>query len=80
MRAALLPGFAEAKAAALEAGALGSSISGAGPAAFAFALGKESAGRIGEAMIAAYESRGVAARARACRIDSRGARVLDDKP
>ena len=79
-RAPLLPGFSEAKAAALEAGALGCSISGAGPAAFAFARGKDSASRIGEAMIAAYESRGVAARARTCRIDARGARVLEQKP
>ncbi len=78
-RAPLLPGFSEAKAAALAAGALGCSISGSGPAAFAFARGKDSASLIGEAMIAAYERRGVAARARACRIDSRGARVLEQK-
>ena len=38
-RAGLLPGFAEAKAAALAAGALGSSISGSGPTAFALARG-----------------------------------------
>ena len=79
-RAPLLPGFTQAKAAALEAGALGCSISGSGPAAFAFARGKDSASRIGEAMITAYESRGVAARARACRIDARGARVLEQQP
>jgi homoserine kinase len=79
-RAPLLPGFSEAKAAALEAGALGCSISGSGPAAFAFALGKESASRIAAAMIGAYESRGVAARGRACRIDARGARVLEQNP
>ena len=79
-RAPLLPGFSEAKAAALEAGALGCSISGSGPAAFAFAVGKESASRIAAAMIGAYESRGVAARGRACRIDARGARVLEQKP
>ncbi len=76
-RAPLLPGFSEAKAAALGAGALGCSISGAGPAAFAFAVGQESASRIAAAMIGAYESRGVAARGRACRIDARGARVLE---
>jgi homoserine kinase len=75
-RAPLLPGFAEAKAAALEAGALGCSISGAGPAVFAFAASEDSASRIGEAMIAAYESRGVAARVRARRIDPQGARVI----
>ena len=39
-RAGLLPGFAEAKAAALAAGALGSSISGSGPTAFALTRGR----------------------------------------
>src|SRR5206468_9096686 len=34
-RAPLLPGFLDAKAAALEAGALGASISGGGPTSFA---------------------------------------------
>lgn len=80
VRAPLLPGFSEAKAAALEAGALGCSISGAGPAAFAFAVGEDSASRIGSAMIGAYESRGVTARGRTCRIDARGARVLEKRP
>jgi homoserine kinase len=75
-RAPLLPGFAEAKAAALEAGALGCSISGAGPAVFAFAAGEESASRVGEAMVAAYAGRGIPARVRARRIDAQGARVL----
>ncbi len=75
-RAPLLPGFAQAKAAALEAGALGCSISGAGPAVFAFAADEDSASRIGEAMLEAYESRGVAARVRARRIDPLGARVI----
>lgn len=76
VRAPLLPGFAEAKAAALEAGALGCSISGSGPSAFAFAAGEESARRIGEAMVAAYRSRGVEATARVGTIDTQGARVV----
>jgi homoserine kinase len=75
-RAPLLPGFAEAKAAALEAGALGCSISGAGPAVFAFAAGAEAASVVGEAMAAAYDRLGIAARVRAGRIDPLGARVL----
>jgi homoserine kinase len=75
-RAPLLPGFAEAKAAALEAGALGCSISGSGPSAFAFAVGSESALRIGEAMVRGYRSRNVEARSRVCSIDTRGARVV----
>jgi homoserine kinase len=37
-RQALIPGFADVRRAAMEAGALGCSISGAGPAMFAWAL------------------------------------------
>jgi homoserine kinase len=76
VRAPLLPGFAEAKAAALDAGALGCSISGSGPSAFAFALESESADRIAEAMVVAYRSRGIEAQARVCTIDVLGARVM----
>jgi homoserine kinase len=75
-RAPLLTGFAEAKSAALAAGALGCSISGSGPSAFAFALGDDSGRRIGEAMIAGYRSRGIAASARTGAIDGRGARIV----
>jgi len=74
-RAVLLPGFREAKAAALDAGAAGCSISGAGPTSFAFAADDTSATRIAAAMCAAYASRGVTATARVARIDERGARV-----
>ena len=75
-RAPLLPGFEEAKRAALESGAFGCSISGSGPASFAFAVGDETARRIGKAMIAAYRSAGVPADARVGAIDAVGARVV----
>ena len=74
-RAPLLPGFAEAKSAALSAGALGCSISGSGPSSFAFAADEESARRIGEAMVAAYRARGIEASARTGAIDGKGARI-----
>ena len=74
-RASLLPGFAEAKVAALGAGALGCSISGAGPTTFAFAADDATAARIGRAMVAAYAARNVSAVARVARIDQYGARV-----
>lgn len=76
VRAPLLPGFAEAKAAALDAGALGCSISGSGPSSFAFTVGRETALRIGEAMVRGYASRNVEAAFRVCSIDSHGARVV----
>ena len=75
-RATLLPGFAEAKSAALDAGALGCSISGSGPSSFAFAIDDDSGRRIGEAMVAAYRSRGIEASARVGAIDGRGARTV----
>jgi len=76
-RAPLLPGFVEAKRAALEAGALGCSISGSGPASFAFAVGDETARRIGKAMVVAYRRAKVPADARVGAIDAAGARVVD---
>jgi homoserine kinase len=75
-RSPLLPGFAGAKSAALEAGAFGCSISGSGPASFAFAVGDDLARRIGKAMVAAYRSEGVTANARVGAIDASGARIV----
>ena len=75
-RSPLLPGFVEAKSAALDAGAFGCSISGSGPASFAFAVGDDPARRIGKAMVAAYRTAGVAASARVGAIDAVGARIV----
>lgn len=75
-RVSLLPGFREAKAAALAAGALGCSISGSGPSSFAFSHEVERAHRIGVAMVEAYGLCGVEADARVCAIDSEGARIV----
>ena len=75
-RTPLLPGFAEAKRAALDAGAAGCSISGAGPTSFAFAIDDATASRIARAMCEAYASRDVAATARVARIDQQGAQVV----
>jgi homoserine kinase len=77
-RAGLLPGFAEAKAAALEAGALGSSISGSGPTVFALARGRDAAERVGRAMRQVYAARGLSSDVLVGRVDRAGARVIDD--
>ena len=74
-RAPLLPGFRAAKAAALAAGALGSSISGGGPSAFALVDGDATAGAVMDAMVAAYADRGIDATGRIARVDERGARI-----
>ena len=74
-RSRLLPGFPAAKRAALDAGALGVSISGAGPTAFALCDSEASAAAIARAMCGAYEAEGLACVARATRPDLLGARV-----
>jgi homoserine kinase len=77
-RAALLPGFPEAKKAALAAGALGSSISGSGPTTFALARGRSAAERIALAMSRAYRERGLASDALVGEVDREGARVIQE--
>ena len=58
-RASLIPGFIEAKRAAMEAGALGASISGSGPTAFAIAGDFDRAQLIAAAMNASYAREGI---------------------
>ncbi len=76
VRTPLLPGFAEAKAAALGAGALGSSISGSGPTVFALAGDRETAERIAAAMQEAYAGRGITSTVRIAEVDRQGAREI----
>jgi homoserine kinase len=77
-RAALLPGFREAKAAALAAGALGCSISGSGPSAFALVRGRGVGAEVGRAMAAAYAACSQSAEIRVAGIDREGARLVPD--
>lgn len=74
-RAPLLPGFEAAKRAALDAGALGVSISGAGPTSFAVCESDAVAGMVAQAMCRAYQAAGLACVARVARPDLAGARV-----
>jgi homoserine kinase len=78
-RAGLLPGFRQAKAAALESGALGCSISGSGPSVFALVRGRELGLAVGQAMEGAYHSCGLASNTRVVRVDEEGARLLPEK-
>jgi homoserine kinase len=62
LRAPAVPGFRAVKEAALDAGALASSLSGSGPSLFALCRGPERAQAVGEAMVAAFHaSAGLAA-------------------
>lgn len=58
-RASLIPGFAAVKAAALEGGAIGASISGSGPSVFAWVTSNEAAARVRDAMVQAFKLNGL---------------------
>lgn len=75
VRARLLPGFPEAKRAAMSAGALGCSISGAGPTAFALTASDGTAARVAAAMTDAYRASGVDCSTRIERVSTAGVTV-----
>lgn len=79
VRASLVPGFLAAKAAALEAGALAASISGAGPSVFALCDGAEAAERVATAIAHAFEhAAGLAADRHFGLVPRHGARVVEE--
>ena len=73
-RAAAVRCFPAVKAAALESGALGSSLSGSGPSVFALCR-DELAGRVRDAMVAACEADGLSCEAWISPLDAGGAVV-----
>lgn len=75
-RQALIPGFRAVKQAAMSNGALGCSISGAGPTTFAWCLAAD-AERIVAAMVAAFGAHGLACDRWISAIEPTGARVID---
>jgi homoserine kinase len=75
-RAALIPGFTEVRRAAMVAGALGCSISGAGPAMFAWTL-EPSAAAVQAAMQREFTRHSLATDAWVAQLRSGGARVLE---
>jgi homoserine kinase len=72
-RAHLIPGFAEVKDAALRSGAIGASISGAGPSIFALCEEIQSAQAACEAMSAALDRLGIPHRSLTSSISPDGA-------
>jgi homoserine kinase len=76
-RAQLIPGFSEAKRAALDAGAAGCTISGSGPSIFALSTSEQQASHIASQMMQVFESIGLPAMTHISRINSHGARILD---
>jgi homoserine kinase len=75
-RAGLMPGFAAVKQAAMLAGALGASISGAGPSVFAWCWGEDSAQAVVLAMQAAFNALGFDCDQYVGPVDAPAARVL----
>jgi homoserine kinase len=74
-RQALIPGFPEVRRASLAAGALGCSISGAGPTMFAWAVA-ERASAVMQAMSAEFAKRSIEVDKWIVEINSAGARVV----
>jgi homoserine kinase len=73
-RSSLYPGYAEARTAAMGAGALGVAVSGAGPTVVAIV--REAGSRaVAQALVAGYHSLGIEATAHEARVDETGARV-----
>ena len=75
-RAPLIPGCERVMAAALDAGALGSSISGAGPSMFALCRSERSAAEVAAAMVGAFAAAGLPATAVTSQADCPGARRI----
>jgi len=75
-RSGLIKGFYEVKSAALSAGALGCSISGAGSTVFAVTDNPERGATIAEAMKAAFDKNNVKAQLRVTHMDRQGARPV----
>ena len=76
IRAPLVPAFAEVKRAALDAGALGCSISGSGPSVLAFAGSDAAADAVAAAMEAAFAAAGLRSDRYVGPVNTAGARVL----
>jgi homoserine kinase len=76
-RAPLIAGFGAAKQAALDAGAMGASISGAGPSVFGWFETRAQAEAAAPKIRAAFAAAGFDSQAWVSPVDSPGARVLD---
>jgi homoserine kinase len=74
-RRLLIPGFADVKSAALAHGALGCSLSGAGPSVFAWVEDRDRQ-PVRDAMVAAFAAHGLEADAWIAPIESEGARLI----
>ena len=75
-RAMLIPKFEETRQAALNAGALGSGISGSGPSIYALSKGRETAEKVGSAMESIYKNLNLDYQLYLSEINTKGIKVL----
>ena len=75
-RAILIPAFKEVKIAALQAGALGCSISGSGPSLFALSKGEDVARKVAESMKAEFAKIGIGSETYVSQINQAGPVIL----
>jgi len=76
-RSGLIPGYDHLKSAALEAGALGCTISGSGPSVFALAKGDKAAKKLENAMKEAYNKHEIPFNVHNLSISLQGAMIID---
>ena len=72
----LIPNFDEVKNAAIQNGALGAGISGAGPSIFALCKGKESAEKVAKAMKKSYSFTGIGFDLHVSNVNSKGTEII----
>lgn len=77
IRSMLIPGFDDAKNAAIETGALGAGISGSGPSIFALSKGKATAEAVSGKMKAVYDQLEIESAVFVSEINRQGPMVLD---
>ena len=77
VRSILIPEFDQVKQAALDNGALGCSISGAGPSMFALSRGRQTAERVAVAMSGAFGSVGITTKSYVSQVNQEGPKVLE---
>ncbi len=77
IRAELIPGYHGVRNAAIDAGAIGSGISGSGPSLFALSDSEEKAESIGKAMVKAFKKVGLKSRTFSSPIHSIPPEILD---
>jgi homoserine kinase len=76
-RSSLIPGYDKLKSAALEAGALGCTISGSGPSVFALNKGEQAARQVENAMREAYKLQDISFNIYSSSISSNGAMIIE---